>query len=252
VEISQKVKYLSLKKCVMFLRMATVVVFLTVFTRLYSQSSDPAIAAKDWWTAVTFGDTAYVQKHSTQSLAVTFSNGRSFMRNEFIMEVAKYNPGAKIGMNWSEEIVQHTTAQTAVVKHKLIERIGIGTNPLRLITILVANGQGWKIAAAQSTKEIELSPRIPLEQAGRLEDFVGSYRTLTGALLQVVIKNNALILIEPSGAEAHLEAIGPGVFEPPTLHASGNVRIVFSRDSEGSVIALNRIGNKIVTLPKIK
>ena len=94
--------------------------------------------------------------------------------------------------------------------------------------------------------EVLLKAQIPLHKA-RLHVCAS-----VGATLSVVVRDTLLILIDPSGAESPLEAIGPGLFEPPALHTVGNVRLVFGRDATGHVTSLSRITNKVTTMPRIQ
>jgi hypothetical protein len=214
-------------------------------------TNEAASAAKAWWHALTFGDTTYLKNNSTKDLTVTLSIGTRFNLKGIVMQASKHNPTAKIVLDWSEEVLQQPNPQTAIVIHRMLEKVGAGVNPLRYMTVLIKDDAGWKVTAAQSTKETELSPRIPTASAGRLEDYAGNYRTPAGTTLRAIVRDTSLILIDHSGVETILEAIGPGIFEPPHLHMVGNVRIIFSRDSMGRVIALNRLANKVISMPRI-
>lgn len=169
-----------------------------------------------------------------------------------IEQVAKHNPSAKITAEWSDIIKQSPNPLTAIITSRVIETIRGTPGILKFMTVLSKIGSEWKVAAAQSTKEIELSTRIPNAGAGNLQDYAGKYRTPIGATLTVIVRDTLLILIDPSGAESPLEAIGPGLFEPPALHTVGNVRIVFGRDATGHVTSLSRITNKVTTLYRIQ
>ena len=89
------------------------------------------------------------------------------------------------------------------------------------MTVLIRSSSKWVVAAAQSTREIQLAPAVPVKEVGNLIDFTGSYKTPAGIILTTVIRDTSLILVEPSGAETRLEAIGPGLFEIPKILSAG-------------------------------
>ncbi|RYY96334.1 MAG: hypothetical protein EOO11_13725 [Chitinophagaceae bacterium] len=216
-----------------------------------AQQHDAADAAKRWWHAVTFGDTAYVRAHSTGGLTVTFSNGRSFTHAAFLAQVAKHDPAAKITSEWPEVQAQFPAPKTAVLTSRVVERVGAQPNLLKYLTVLVSTDSGWQVAAAQSTRELELAPRLPAAGAGQPGDYAGAYRTPGGITLRVQQRDSTLLLIEPSGTETKLEPIGHGLFEGPVLLFAGNVRFAFNRDSTGKVVALTRIAHRVITMPRV-
>jgi hypothetical protein len=122
----------------------------------------------------------------------------------------------------------------------------------RWITVLVLINAQWKIAAAQSTREVELAPPIPISQAGNPASYPGGYRTPGGIILNIALRDSSLILIEPSGQETKLTAIAPDLFEIPAILSAGNVRFAFSRDGNGNVLSMTRIANKIVNMPRVR
>jgi hypothetical protein len=208
--------------------------------------------AKAWWHALAFGDANNLKKHSTKELTVTLSNGRRFTHSQMIDQIAKHDPLAKITLEWTDIIKLSPNPQTAIITGRITEMMRGTPGLFKFITILTKADSEWKVAAAQSTREIELSKRIRGAEAGNLQDYAGKYRTPAGTTLSVVVRDTSLIITDPSGAESPLEAIGPGLFEPPALHTVGNVRIVFGRDSTGRVNSLSRITNKVTTMLRIE
>ncbi|RYE57575.1 MAG: hypothetical protein EOP48_05505 [Sphingobacteriales bacterium] len=208
--------------------------------------------AKAWWNAVTFGDTAYLKTHSTAGLTVTFNSGRSFNHAEIIRQVATHDPKAPIKAEWSQAELQSPSPTTAIVTNRVIETVGKTPHIYKFITVLIRNNSGWIVAAAQSTREIQLAPAIPVKEAGNLVDFAGSYKTPAGLTLTTVIRDTSLVLVEPSGAETRLEAIGPGIFEIPKILSAGNVRFVFSRDESGKVVSVIRVAHLITTMKRLQ
>lgn len=229
-----------------------VLFYIPICTKAQNSNDAQVVAAKAWWHALTFGDTNYIKKNSTNELTVTYSNGHSFTRSQIIGEISNYEPRAKMTTEWFEINKQTANSLTAIITARVVESKGVNKGILKCITVLTQVGSKWKIAAAQSTKVAELSARIPVEQAGKLEDYAGSYRTPAGATLSVVVRDTLLVLTDPSGVETPLEAIGPALFEPPYVHNVGNVRIAFSRDAIGRVTSLNRITNKVITMTRIQ
>jgi hypothetical protein len=215
-------------------------------------NNTPIAAAKAWWHATTFGDTAYVNKHSTAGLTVTFNSGRSFTRSEIIAEVARYNPAARITSEWSDIAVQTLTPETAIVTNRIVETVGALKHVYKFITVLVSNDLQWKVAAVQSTRELQLASAVTEAEAGKLTDYAGSYRTSAGTILKILVKDNALVLVEPSGAETKLQAIASGLFEIPKILSAGNVRFAFPRVAAGTVTAMIRIAHTIVTMPRVE
>lgn len=207
-------------------------------------------ATKTWWTRATFGDTAYVRAHSTEDLAVTYSNGRRYSRTQLLSQIAQYNPAADITDEWSDVSIQRPVPDLAILTNSTIERVGNTVHHYKYITVLVRRGQDWKIADAQSTRELALSPRIPVEQAGRLEDFAGQYLTPGGLILRIAPRGNGLVLTEPSGAETLIEPVGPGLFEFPKVISAGLIRFSFNRDASGKVTSLTRIAHNVIVMKK--
>jgi hypothetical protein len=217
-----------------------------------SNDTSAIAAARAWWHAVTFGDTLKVKRYSTERLTVTFNNGRSFHHSEFIKQIATHNAAAPVKAEWTEIVQQLPGSNKAIVTNRIVETVGKMQHVYRFITVLTFINSTWMVAAAQSTRVLELSPPIPLSSAGNLNDFVGSFGTPGGLVLKTALKDSSFVVIEPSGAETKLAAIGPGLFEIPQILFAGNVRFSFTRDNTGEVTHMIRVAHKIMTLPRIE
>ncbi len=226
--------------------------FISIFSQAQKQSDTAAIvSARAWWHAVTFGDTAYVRKHSTDQLTVTFNSGRSFNHKQILAQVGTHDPRAAIKAEWSQVSQQLPTAKSAIVTSRVEETLGKTLHVYKFITVLARIRSQWIVAAAQSTREIQLAPAVPLSEVGNLSDFTGGYKTPAGMILKMAVKDSSLVLQEPSGKETRLEAVGPGLFEIPQILSAGNVRFMFSRDASGKVNAMIRLAHTIVTMVKM-
>jgi hypothetical protein len=228
------------------------ILFSSINSNAQNGNDAPLAAAKAWWHAVTFGDTIHIKNHSTENVIVTFNNGRSFTYKEIIAQVSKHHPSANITLEWSESSAQLAGPQTAIITNRIVEKVGAGNNIYKFITVLVKNGKKWKVAAAQSTRELGMAKRITAKEAGDLIDYAGSYRTPGGMTMQVMANDSVLLLKEPSGTETILEPIAPGLFEFQAISFAGNVRFSFHRDATGSVVSLTRIAHNIVIMPRMK
>jgi hypothetical protein len=230
----------------------TLFLFSSLYVHAQNGNEAPLAAAKAWWHAVTFGDTMHIKNHSTENIMVTFNNGRSFTYREIIAQVSTHHPSANITLEWSESSAQAAGPQTVIITNRIVEKVGAANNIYKFITVLVKYGKKWKVAAAQSTRELGIAKRIPAKQAGDLIDYAGIYRTPGGMTMQVIAKDTVLLLKEPSGTETILEPVAPGLFEFQAISFAGNVRFSFHRDATGSVVSLTRIAHNIVMMPKMK
>lgn len=225
----------------------------SLLSKAQKKGDSSAIAdAKAWWHAVTFGDTSYLVRRSSAELTVTFNSGRSFNHAEIIKQVATHDPKAQIKAEWFEAKQQSLNATTAIVTNRVVETLGKTPHVYKYITVLIRSNTGWLVAAAQSTRVIQLAPAVPVIEVGNLLDFTGSYKTPAGIILTTAIRDTSLVLVEPSGAETRLEAIGPGLFEIPKILSAGNVRFVFSRDASGKVTSMTRVAHLIVTMKRLQ
>jgi hypothetical protein len=230
------------------------IILFSLSAHIHAQNNtgSPLAAAKAWWHAVTFGDTNYIKNNSTEKLTVTFNNGQSFTHQEIIVRVGTHNPLAKIAIEWSDITEQKPHPNTTIVTNRIEEKVGPMTHVYKFITVLVKAGSGWSVAAAQSTRELALALRISIMEAGNPEDYAGAYRTPAGMTLELVMKDTSLMMVEPSGAETKLEAIGHDLFELSTMPFAGNVRFAFVRDAQGKVKSLTRIAHVITAMPRIR
>lgn len=208
---------------------------------------------RDWWRAFATADTAYLQAHTAPELTLTLSSGLTFSRTGALAQAAQYAGMGRLGMEWGEESVRLAAPSALVLTARVTETEGQTVTSYRYLTVLQRSGDGWRVAAAQSTRELVFTPRVPVAAAGALADYAGGYRTPRGGTLQVVVRDSALGLVEPSGKELPLEPVGPGLFEFRELSpANGIVRFVFTRDSAGRVAALVRlIPGHVNTFPRI-
>lgn len=212
----------------------------------------PADVARQWWKAYALGDTAYLRTHSIKDASFTLSVGKFFSGEALFAQASKHTPAAKISFEWTGEAVQYLDSKTAVARLRVIEGIGNNIVPFQYLSVLKFSDTSWKVVAAQSTKELTLSARKPELETANLQDYAGSYKTPSGAFLKIIVRENKLIMIEPSGAETLIEPIGPGLYELSSLPFVGNVRFAFSRDASGKVTHLSRIGNTTASFPRLE
>jgi hypothetical protein len=198
---------------------------------------------REWWRAYTVGDTAYLRAHTAPEFLLTLSSGATYDRAAMLVEAPTHVNAGQLGVTWADEALRLASPSAAVLTGRVTETLGNATQVYRFLTAFKRGGDGgWRVAVAQSTREAAFTPRVSAGVAGPLADYAGGYRTPRGATLQVVVRDSALALVEPSGTEIRLEPIGPGLFEFDTLSLSnGVVRIVFTRDAAGRVAAMTRL-----------
>lgn len=210
-------------------------------------------AQRGWWRAFVVADTAYLRAHTAAAFSLTLSSGRTFDGPAMLAEAAAHTRGGRLELGWGDETVRLVAPTVAVAATRATEADGPTVGTYRYLTVLQRHGGAWRVATAQSTRELALTPRVPAAAAGPLADFAGAYRTPRGAALRVVVRDSALVLVEPSGLEIRMEPIGPGLFEFGYVSlANGVVRFAFPRDAAGRVTALNRLLPGVVTsFPRI-
>lgn len=210
-------------------------------------------AQRDWWRAFVVADTAHLRARTAPAFSLTLSGGRTFDRSAMLAQAATHTLGARLEIGWAEEAVRPVAPGVALVTSRATEADGPTVAAFRYLTVLRRDGAGWRVAAAQSTRELAPTPRVPTAAAGAPADFAGSYRTPRGGVLRVVARDSALVLVEPSGQEVRMEPIGPGLFELDYVSlGSGIVRFAFPRDAGGRVTALVRLVTGAATLfPRI-
>lgn len=208
---------------------------------------------RDWWRAFVVADTAYLRAHTAPAFSLTLSGGRTYDAPATLAEAATHTRGARLEIGWADETVRMVAPGVALVTSRGTEADGPTVSAYRYTTVLRRDGAGWRLAAAHSTRELALTPRVSAARAGRLADFAGSYRTPRGGVLRVVVRDSALVMVEPSGLEIRMEPIGPGLFEFDYVSlGNGIVRFTFPRDASGRVTALNRLITGVVnSFPRI-
>ncbi len=165
---------------------------------------------REWWTAFTHADMAQLQLRTTDSISLTLSSGKIFNRNSMLAQAATQTKGKDVAINWSEEAVRFLTPTIAVVTSRVTE--GDRASAFRYLTVLHQIGNDWKVTAAQSTRELVITPRVAVTVAGPLSDYAGDYLTPQGGVLRVVVRDSKLGLIEPSGLEIPFRANRSGAF----------------------------------------
>lgn len=220
---------------------------------------DPKVVQRLWWRAFALADTGTLAAHSSPTLRLTLSSGRTLDRNGTLAEAASYTTGGRLRMEWSDESVRALgDGRTVAVSARMLEADGRTISHFRYLTVMERTDAGagrgaWRVAVVQSTREAAAAARVPVAAAGPLASYAGRYRLPNGAALVVGVADSTLTLSEPSGAVLHLEPVGPGLFESTRLSASnGVVRFAFARDSAGSVTALSRlIVSGVLTFPRM-
>jgi hypothetical protein len=208
---------------------------------------------RGWWRAYAVADTAYLQAHTAPDLRLTVSSGTTYDRAGMLAAIGAHVNGSRLVMEWSDESVRLASPSVAIATTRVTETDGPVSAVYRYLTTMERTADGWRVLAAQSTRELAFTPRVSAAQAGPLADYAGAYRTPRGATLRVEVRDSALALIEPSGAQIPIEPIGPGLFEFRTLSPSnGVVRIAFARDTAGRVTSMTRILNGVANVfPRI-
>ena len=215
-------------------------------------SANAISAQRAWWTAFIVADMAHLEARTAPQLSLTISGGQTYDRPAMMAQAATHLRGKDLSIEWLEETVQFPEPSIAIVTSRVREAAGpVGV--YRYLTIMRRTGQDWMVAAAQSTRELSLTPRVPAAVAGALADYAGRYQTPKGAVLTVSVRGAALLLVEPEGREIPLEPVGPGVFEFDRLSlGNGLVRIVFTRDGNGRVTGMTRLlVGAVTTFPKL-
>ncbi len=216
-------------------------------------SAGALTAQRDWWRAFVVADTAHLRAHTSPALSLTLSGGQTFDAPAMLAEAATHTRGARLELGWADETVRMVAPTVALVTSRASEADGQTAGRYRYLTLLQRDGAGWRVAAAQSTRELALTPRVPAAAAGALADLAGAYRTPRGGELRVVAHDSVLVLVEPSGLEIPMEPVGPGLFEFGYVSlGNGIVRFSFPRDAAGRVTALVRlVPGSVTTFPRI-
>ena len=209
--------------------------------------------ADAWWRALTVGDTAHLQRHTAPRLTLTLSGGKVFDRESMLRDAATHRPASSMVIESKGASVVHATEGTVVVRSVVLEGARGNSNLFHFLTVLERAGSSWRVAAAQSTRELGLTTRVTAQVAGTLSDFAGSYRGQRGGVLKIAVRDSVLTLTDPTGAESVLEPIGPSLFELPALYDGiGLIRYVFTRDAGGRVTSLSRLlYGSVLTWPRV-
>ena len=169
-----------------------------------------------WWTAFVLADTATLGRLSASPFSLTLSSGRTFDRACMLAEAASYTTGSRLALTWGDESVRLLGSRggAALVTGRMRETEGRSSAHYRYATVAERQGgsDAWRVAAAQSTRELEAAPRIAASVAGDLAPFAGRYRIPNGAALVVAVQDSALAITDPNGAVLRLEAVGPALF----------------------------------------
>jgi hypothetical protein len=207
-----------------------------------SGTADAAAVAERWWRAITLGDTATLRQHTSPRLTLTLSNGQTLGRDALLRDAATHVPRATTFVRPAADVAARPVAGAIVVTSSVTEGSQGGSNTFRYLTVLERSGAIWLVVAAHSTRALTPTPRVAASVSGPLAAYAGRYRGQGGRELRVVVRDSALGLIDPSGAEVRLEPIGPALFELPTLYDGiAVVRFAFARDTTGNVTSLTRL-----------
>lgn len=195
-----------------------------------------------WWTAFAINDAAYLRAHTASEMTLTLANGGTFDRAGLLAQSATFTNGAAMKMEWPAQSVRFVTPDLALVHGRLDERVGPNGSTYRVLTVLERRKGHWWITTAQTTRELVAASRIPLADAGAIDDLVGNYLTPTHRRLQVIRDANGLAMLTPDGKTYPMEPIGPNLFElDEILLGQGIVRFAFARDAQGKVTAMTRL-----------
>lgn len=242
-------------------RSAALLVVLTLMTARASAqpnscnarpADEPQTVAKAWWRAFALADTPYLEAASAETLSFTANTGRTFRWADVLAEAAARKAGAKIEFEWKEEHIRQAAPSVAVFTSRVAEIVGARPAFYRYLAVLECADGKWQVSAAQSTRDLLPTPRLTAADKSLLENFAGRYSTAAGKVLRVLVRDAALVLVDPAGAETILEPIGPALFEARGVSYQGLIRFIFTRDSTGKVTALTRITTDVTTFPRIE
>ena len=213
-----------------------------------ADTADAIAAARSWWRAFAVADTASLQTSTAPQLSLTLSNGQVLDRAAMLVDALTHTRGSTLTIEWSEVSVQHPApGRVAFVTGRVREGNQGGANRYRYLTVLERDGGPWRVSAAQSTRELVLTPAASAQVVGALAEYAGSYRGPRGGGVQITVRDSALALVDGAGTELRLVPIGPALFESSVLSVgNGVLRFAFTRDTTGRVTALNRLINGAV------
>lgn len=218
-------------------------------------SGSPVAAHIEWWRAFADGDTAALRKRSASKVALTLSNGRTLDHANMLTESQRFGGLPHPTLDWSDTaVVRSSDGRIAVVAARLRETDPRGTTQNRVLTVLERADDvptGWRMLAAQGTREPQRSSRLSVAAAGDLTAYSGQYRVPNG-VVKITVVDSALALTDPRGMVTRLEPIGPGLFEAvPPATTTELVRLLFTRDQSGRIISLSRLtAGGLTTFPR--
>ena len=220
---------------------------------LTAEAMNPAVSvARAWWRDFAHGDTVALRAHSTDSTSFTSSIGRNLSQKEILTQAASQEKSGEIPITWSDLHLIRPSRESAIVIQRAVEGAGPTSVAYRYMAALRYQDGGWRVLAAQSTRETALATRVPSDLSGSLEEYAGDYLTPRGLILRVIREEGRLVLVEPSGARTSMEGIGPGIFESSAIPFTGALRFLFTRNDSGKVSSLTRIGVNVVTFERAK
>jgi hypothetical protein len=238
----------------MFKRFSVLLLLLLSTVPMLAQASpcegdkDALTASRDWWRAYATGDLAFLEERTASQFSWTSSIGSTYDRKATLAKAASHD--LEVVFDWKEGAVHNLGPASAIVTNRLIETI-TKTPPAayRSLAVLECSGGRWRVAAAQSTRETELSIRVP-DANPALHEFAGGYQA-PGGILQISTDGAALVLTDPAGRRTRLESVGTHLFEPSAVAAAGAIRFVFHRGTDGKVASMTRIASTITTFPRL-
>jgi hypothetical protein len=211
--------------------------------------TEPLVVSRAWWQAFATGEIGTLEERTASQFSWTSSTGSTLDRLGTLARAAGHD--LTVVFEWKEGAVRAVSSSVAIVTNRLTETVR-SAPPVtyRYLSVLECSEGRWRVAAAQSTRELELSIRVP--DANRaLDDFVGAYRAPSG-LLQITTDGGALILTDPTGRRTRFESIGTDVFELSEVTGAGIIRFAFHRGLKGDVVSMTRIASTVTTFPRIE
>jgi hypothetical protein len=218
------------------------------------RQAEPTVltAAHAWWDAFATGDAPRFSALSAADLSLTLSTGTTFDREGALSATRSHAGSAYAGTAWSDDRVRTAAPGVAIVTSVATEAFGNVRTVFRYLTVLERHGSQWRVAAAQSTRVLSPSRRLPVGETGPLPDYAGRFRTPNGQVLEVKPMADHLLLVEPEGRERRLDAVGRDIFElDMPQSSSGVLRFLFNRDAAGRVSGVTRLGPQVATFPRI-
>jgi hypothetical protein len=181
-----------------------------------SPEAQVTVAARDWWDAFARGDTTALETRTAPLLSLTLSTGRRMDRAQAMAQTARHTGSRYAGTMWSDEQVRVVAPGVAIAASTAAEGFGKQRTTFRYLTVLERKGSTWRVSAAQSTRVLEPTPRVPAADAGDLAAFAGAYMTPSGVALRIGVDTGALAMVEPGGGTRRLEPTDATCSNSPT------------------------------------